>query len=77
MDELAQRVLDMFGQMNSETLDLHTLLEAGGNDPKSREQVIDTVSRLVREDLLVERGSDFYALTPKGQATLDNFRANQ
>lgn len=77
MDELAQRVLDMFMQMNTETLDLHTLLEAGGNDPKRREQVIDTVSRLVREDLLVERGSDFYALTPKGQATLDNPRANQ
>jgi len=77
MDELAQRVLDMFMQMNSETLDLHTLLEAGGNDPKPREQVIDTVSQLVREDLLVERGSDFYALTPKGQAALDNLRANQ
>jgi DNA-binding PadR family transcriptional regulator len=77
MDELAQRVLDMFGQMNSETLDLHTLFEAGGNDTASREQVIDTVSRLVREDLLVERGSDFYALTPKGQAALANPLANK
>jgi DNA-binding IclR family transcriptional regulator len=67
MDELAQRVLDLFGQMNSETLDLHTLFEAGGNDPAARERVFDFVSQLVREGLLEERGSDFYALTKKGR----------
>jgi DNA-binding IclR family transcriptional regulator len=67
MDELAQRVLDLFGQMNSETLDLHTLFEAGGNDRAARERVFDVVSQLVREGLLEERGSDFYALTTKGR----------
>jgi hypothetical protein len=67
MDELAQRVLNLFAEMNSETLDLHTLFEAGGNDPASRERVFDVVSQLVREDLLEERGSDFYALTTKGR----------
>jgi len=67
MDELAQRVLDLFSQMNSETLDLHTLFEAGGNDRGAREKVFDVVSRLVREGLLEERGSDFYALTIKGR----------
>ena len=33
MDELARRVLKMFIEMGSESLDLHTLFEAGGNDP--------------------------------------------
>ena len=68
MDELARRVLNLFAEMNSGTLDLHTLLEAGGNDPAAREAVIDLVSRLVSEGLLDEHGSDFYAITPKGQA---------
>ena len=68
MDELARRVLNSFRQMKSDTLDLHTLLEAGGNDPAAREAVIDIVSKLVSEGLLEERGSDFYTITPKGQA---------
>jgi len=68
MDELTRRVLHFFSQMNSETLDLHTLFEAGGNDPQAREQVFDIVSRLVSEGLLEERGSDFYALTERGRA---------
>jgi hypothetical protein len=68
MDELTRRVLHLFSQMNSETLDLHTLFEAGGNDPQAREQVFDIVSRLVSDGLLEERGSDFYALTERGRA---------
>ena len=67
MDEPAQRVLGMFAELNSETLDLHTLFEAGGNDPQAREQVFDIVSRLVSDGLLEERGSDFYALTERGR----------
>lgn len=68
MDDLKRRVLDLFRELNQETLDLHTLFEAGGNDPQSRERVVDVVHRLVAEGLLDERGSDFYSLTPKGQA---------
>ena len=68
MDELTRRVLHLFSQLNSETLDLHTLFEAGGNDPQAREQVFDIVSRLVSDGLLEERGSDFYALTDRGRA---------
>lgn len=70
MNQTAKRVLQLFEEMDSDTLDLHTLLEAGGNDPSGREQVIDAVSQLVREDLLAERGSDFYSLTPRGRAAL-------
>lgn len=72
MDELTSRVLNLFTQMKNDTLDLHTLFEAGGNDPEARAQVIDLVARLVREGLLEERGSDFYAITTKGRAAIDN-----
>jgi hypothetical protein len=72
MDELTSTVLNLFAQMNSDSLDLHTLFEAGGNDPEAREQVIDLVAKLVREGLLEERGSDFYAITSKGRAAIDN-----
>ena len=72
MDELTSTVLNLFAQMNSDTLDLHTLFEAGGNDPEAREHVIDLVAKLVREGLLEERGSDFYAITSKGRAAVDN-----
>ncbi len=72
MDELAGRILNLFPQMNSDILDLHTLFEAAGNDPEAREQLIDLVPRLVREGLLEERGSDFYAITTKGRAAIGN-----
>jgi hypothetical protein len=62
----------MYGEMQSETLDLHTLFEAGGNAPEAREAVLDTVGRLVREGLLEGRGSDFYAITEKGRAAASN-----
>jgi hypothetical protein len=67
MDELRQRVLGMFEQMKKETLDLHELFEAGGNDAEARKEVLYTVERLVEEGLLEERGNDFYALTVEGK----------
>ena len=72
MDEMARRVLSLFAQMKSETLDLHALFEAGGNDPEARGHVIDVVARLVGEGLLEERGSDFYKLTVKGKSAIGN-----
>jgi hypothetical protein len=50
----------------SETLDLHELFEAGGNDPGARTAMLDTVERLVKDGLLEECGNDFYALTREG-----------
>ncbi len=72
MDELMFRVLSLFGEMGRESLDLHTLFEAGGNDPKSRQQVLDVVTRLVDTGHLESKGGDFYTLTTKGQAALRN-----
>lgn len=68
MDELARRVLKMFSEMGKETLDLHTLFEAGGNDPAARQRVLDVVMRLVGTGHLEPRGSDFYLLTGKGKS---------
>ena len=70
MDVLAKKILAMFGSFNKETLDLHELFEAGGNDPQTRTAVLDRVERLIQAGLLDERGNDFYALTRAGRASV-------
>ena len=70
MNEIEQRVLRSFQHWQKEKLDLHTLFEAGENDPDARTAVFDTVERLVKEGLLQEEGNDFYSLTEKGSKTL-------
>ena len=70
MDSLTRKILAMFGSFNKETLDLHELFEAGGNDPDARTAVLDRVERLVQEGLLEERGNDFYALTREGRINI-------
>ena len=67
LEEPARRVLSVFLEMGSESLDLHTLFEAGGNDPSSRERVLDEITCLVKTGHLEPRGSDFYSLTSKGR----------
>ena len=67
MDELTQKVLRSFSTWRKDTLDLHELFEAGGNDPEARTAVFDIVERLVAEGLLAEEGNDFYSLTEKGK----------
>jgi Mn-dependent DtxR family transcriptional regulator len=68
MDEMSLKVIRMFARFGKETLDLHELFEAGGNDPDARTAVFDTVERLTADGLLEERGNDFYALTEAGKA---------
>ncbi len=67
MDELTKKVLGSFAVWQKDSLDLHELFEAGGNDPEARTAVFDIVERLVREGLLMEDGNDFYSLTEKGK----------
>ena len=69
MDELTKRVIGSFAVWHKDTLDLHELFEAGGNDPEARTAVFDIVERLVKEGLLAEQGNDFYSLTEKGRET--------
>lgn len=68
MDELTQKVIGSFAVWRKDTLDLHELFEAGGNDPEARTAVFDIVERLVREGFMQEEGNDFYSLTEKGKA---------
>jgi DNA-binding transcriptional regulator PaaX len=67
VNEIDKRVLMSFEHWGKETLDLHTLFEAGENDPEARTAVFDAVERLVKEELLQEEGNDFYSLTDKGR----------
>lgn len=60
--------------LRKETLDLHELFEAGGNDPDRRREVFYAVERLVAEGLLEEKGNDFYALTSAGRAAIQGGR---
>lgn len=68
MDVLTLRVLSLFDELGKDSLDLHELFEAGGNDPDARRAVFDSVESLVGRGLLEERGNDFYALTDAGRA---------
>lgn len=68
MDQLTRAVLKSFTVWGKDSLDLHELFEAGGNDPEARTAVLDIVERLVREGLLQEDGNDFYSLTDDGRA---------
>lgn len=67
MDQLTKEVLRSFAVWGKDSLDLHELFEAGGNDPDARTAVFDTVERLVSEGILREEGNDFYSLTEKGK----------
>ena len=68
MDELSKKVLKSFAVWRKDTLDLHELFEAGGNDPDARTTVFDIVERFVKEGVLNEEGNDFYSLTDKGKS---------
>jgi hypothetical protein len=67
MNEIMRRVLTIFSEIGDQPVDLHTLFEAGGNDPAERDKVVDVVEQLVKDGVLEERGSDFYALTDVAQ----------
>lgn len=67
MDELSRRVLKLFRQFGKDSLDLHTLFEAAGNDPTERQHVLDAIEDLVGNGFLEAKGGDFYVLTEKGK----------
>jgi DNA-binding transcriptional regulator PaaX len=67
VNQTEKQVLESFEHWNKDKLDLHTLFEAGGNDPDARTAVFYAVEQLVKEGLLQEEGNDFYSLTEKGR----------
>jgi len=72
VDKLTKKVLRSFAVWQKDTLDLHELFEAGGNEPEARTAVFDIVEQLVAEGLLSEQGNDFYSLTDKGRKALQS-----
>jgi DNA-binding PadR family transcriptional regulator len=78
VDKLTAKVLASFEDWKKDQLDLHTLFEAGGNDPEARTKVFDIVERLVKEGFLREEGNDFYSLTAKGREAAErNKKSNK
>jgi hypothetical protein len=67
VNEIHKRVLKSFDLWKRDKLDLHTLFEAGENDPEARTAVFDSVEQLVKEGYMQEEGNDFYSLTEKGK----------
>ena len=49
MNEIQKRVLKSFEHWGKEKLDLHTLFEAGENDPDARTAVFDAVEGFVKD----------------------------
>jgi hypothetical protein len=76
VDLLTRKVLRSFAVWQKDTLDLHELFEAGGNDPEARTAVFDIVERLVAEGLLIEQGNDFYSLSDKGKVAAETAQAD-
>ena len=70
MKPISLRVLQLFGAMGEDRLDLHVLFEAGGNEPEERLLVLDAIDELVRSGMLDACGGDFYALTEKGKGAV-------
>ena len=71
MDDLSRRILKQFAELGQDSLDLHALLEAAGNDPAERDRAVEAIERLARSGFLEELGSDFYALTGKGREAIN------
>lgn len=74
MEAMTRRILQLFDQLERESLDLHTLFEfVGGNPPAAREAVLDSVSAMVKNGLLREsQQSDFYERTEDGRLAVVN-----
>lgn len=68
LDPVPRRILQLFDQLERDSIDLHTMFEfVGGNPPAAREAVLDSVTELVRKGLLREsQRSDFYERTEDG-----------
>jgi len=77
MEAMARRILELFDQLERDSIDLHTFLEfVGGNPSAAREAVLDTISEMVKQGLLRESArSDFYERTEDGRLEVVSPRA--
>lgn len=65
MKPLSLRILRLFGELEKDRMDLHTLFEAAGNKPAERRDVLDAIDELTHASMLEARGGDFYLITEK------------
>ena len=71
MERQERRLLQLFDELDKETLDLHVFFElAGGNTPEAQRGVLDSINRLTAQGWLEARGNDFYARTDAGREAL-------
>lgn len=70
MKSISLRVLRLFGEMGKDRLDLHVLLEAAGNEPAERRNVLDAIDELTSTGMLEACGGDFYSVTERGKGTI-------
>jgi len=77
MEAMDRRILELFDQLERDSIDLHTFLEfVGGNPSAAREAVLDAVSEMVNQGLLRESArSDFYERTEDGRLEVVSPRA--
>lgn len=62
---VSARVMELFGTMGEDRLELHVLFGAAGNGTKEKIKVIDAIDDLVRTGMLDACSDGFYALKDK------------
>jgi hypothetical protein len=65
---LSSRVMELFGAMGEDRLDLHALLGIAGDGIKERLYLLDAIDELVRAGMLDACGDEFYELTEKAKS---------
>lgn len=71
MTETEQRLLQLFDELQRDTIDLHAFFDLlAGNTPADQQVVLAALERLLAQGWLVERGGDFYARTEEGRRAL-------
>ena len=68
MKPLSSRVLELFGAMDEDRLDLPALFGIAGDGIKERLQLLEAIDELVRAGMLDACGDEFYALTEKAKS---------
>jgi hypothetical protein len=64
---VSSRVMELFGTMGEDRLELHMLFEAAGDGTKEKIKVIDAIDDLVRAGRLEACSNGFYALTGRAK----------
>lgn len=76
MNETERRFLQLFDDLQRDTLDLHAFFElTGDNTPGAHQSIIlATIENLLAKRWLEELGGDFYARTEAGRDELNKER---